>query len=170
MPKRMIALSARTALKLPSIPEINRQLAAGYLDAESRLRIPDLQTMHSKYLFGIVSTHEREELVGVLDKLSLTTYCPIEYIVQSPKGKRQSIDYWRKWRDDFGVAGVPLGAVIDVGAVIDTLVEASDFDHINKYLWPYESDEVEQIPGSTLITSLRDTSEYQESVKGGPNA
>ncbi len=167
MGRQIIALSARTAARLPSIPEIKRQLAEGYLDAESRLPIDDLEVMHPHYLFAIVSTHDREELVGVLDKLGLTKYCPHEHIVVSPKGKRQSVDYWRQWRDGFADAGVPLAAVIDVGGVIESLVQASDFDGVSKYLWPYDSEEVAPISGSTMITSLRDTAEYRQAAAGG---
>ena len=167
MSRQTIALSARTAAKLPSIPEINRQLAEGNLDAESRLPVEDLEVMHSRYLFAIVSTHERGELVGVLDKLGLTKYCPHEHIVVSPKGQRQSIDHWREWRDGFVAADVPLAAVIDVGGVIESLVQASDFDGVSKYLWPYAADDWQPIAGSTTITSLRDTAEYQQASAGG---
>ena len=167
MSQQIIALSARTAARLPSIPEINRQLLDGCLDAESRLPIEDLEIMHPQYLFAIVSTHERQELVSVLDTLGLTKYCPHEHIVVSPKGKRQSVECWRRWRDGFAAGGLPLAAVIDVGGVIESLVQALDFDSVSKYLWPYEAEEVAPIAGSATITSLRDTAEYRQAAAGG---
>ena len=160
MGRRTIALSARTAAQLPSIPEINAQLAAGRLQAESRLPVADLEVLHPHFDFAIVSTHEREELVQVLDALGLTKYCPHDSIVVSPKGERQNPDYWRRWREGFAAAGAPLAAVIDTGSVIEALVGDAAFDDVSKYVWPYEPEDAAPVAGATVITSLRDMDEF----------
>ena len=167
MTRKSIALSLRTAARLPSIPETQRQLAEGRLDAESRLSIADLDAMRDAYVFAIVTTHERWETVQVLDALGLTPYCPAERIVIAPKGKRQDLEHWRRWRAGFEEAGAPLAAVIDhsekgPGSVLWPLSLAPDFAGVNLYYWPYEGvEEAERMPEATRIAGLADTREYR---------
>lgn len=167
MARNSIALSLRTAARLPSIPETQRQLAEGRLDAECRLSIADLDAMQDAYLFAIVTTHERWEVVEVLDALGLAPYCPAEYIVVSPKGKRQDLEHWRRWRAGFDAAGAPLAAVIDhsekgQGSVLWPLSHAPDFAGVNRYYWPYEGVvEAERMPEAIRIDRLSDTKEYR---------
>ena len=172
MTKQVIALSLRTAAQLPSIPETQRQLAIGRLDAKTRLSIPDLEAMKDAYAFAIVTTHERWEVVEVLDALSLSPYCPAEHIVVSPKGKRQDLGHWRRWRAGFEDGGTPLAAVIDnsekgPGSVLWPLSNAPDFDNVNLYFWPYDDFvEVPPMQQAIRINRLADTKEYQLATQG----
>ena len=167
MTKQVIALSLRTAAQLPSIPETQRQLAIGRLDAKTRLCLDDLEKMKKTYSFAIVTTHERWEVVEVLEALGLSPYCPAEHIVVSPKGKRQDLSHWRRWRAGFEDQGTPLVAVIDnsgkgPGSVLWPLSNASDFSDTNLYYWPYEGTvEIEPMPEATRINGLTDTKEYE---------
>ena len=172
MSKHVIALSLRTAARLPSIPETQRQVKEGRLDAETRLAVADLEAMKHAYAFAIVTTHERWEVVEVLDALGLSPYCPAEHIVVSPKGKRQDLEHWRRWRAGFAEAGAPLVAVIDnsekgPGSVLWPLSNARDFDDVNLYYWPYEDVvEVQPMPEAIRISGLSDTKEYLQATQG----
>lgn len=167
MSRQSIALSMRTAAQLPSIPETQRQLAAGRLDAHSRLAIADLDAMRDAYVFAIVTTHERWEVVEVLAALGLSAYCPAERIVVAPKGKRQDLEHWRRWRAGLAAAGFPLAAVIDhseqgPGSVLWPLSLAPDFAGVNLYYWPYQGvEEAAWMPEATRIERLSDTREYR---------
>lgn len=167
MTRKSIAMSLRTAAQLPSIPETQRQLSEGRLDAQSRLSIAELDAMRGAYVFAIVTTHERWEVVEVLDALGLPAYCPAERIVVAPKGKRQDPEHWRRWRAGLEAAGFPLAAVIDhsekgPGSVLWPLSLAPDFAGVNLYYWPYEGvTEAERMPEATRIERLSDTREYR---------
>lgn len=166
MKKQVIALSLRTAARLPSIPDIQRQVKEGRLDAEPRLAIIDLEAMKHAYAFAIVTTHERWEVMEVLDALGLCPYIPAEHLVVSPKGKRQDLEHWRRWRARFAEAGTPLSAVIDnsekgPGSVLWPLSNARDFDDVNLYYWPHaEVVNMQPMPGAIRIDRLSDTKEY----------
>ena len=170
MSKQVIALSARAAAELPSIPETQRQLQEGYLDATTRLSIADLEAMKDSYLISIVTTHPRWEVIGVLEKLGLSPYCPAEHIIVAPKGKRQDVDHWRRWRAGFEAAGLPLAAVIDhtgegSGSVVHALGTAPDFADVSLYFWPYDAND--QTASTAIgIGGLSDTKEYRLATQG----
>jgi len=165
MARKVIALSARAAAQLPSIPETQRQLKAGYLEGSTRLDIRELEAMKRDYVFAIVTTHDRWEVVEVLAKLGLSPYCPSDHIIVSAKGERQNIDNWRRWRAEFEKAGGLLVAVIDhtgsgSGSVVHALGSVPDFENVNRYFWPYDSDD--RTPSTAMrIDRLSDTEEYQ---------
>ena len=172
MSKQVIALSLRTAARLPSIPETQRQVKEGRLDATTRLAVADLEAMKDAFAFAIVTTHERWEVVEVLDALGLSPYCPAKHIIVSPKGKRQDLEHWRRWRAGFEEAGAPLVAVIDnsekgPGSVLWPLSNAPDFDDVNLYYWPYaDVVEVQPMPEAIRIDGLSDTKEYRLTTQG----
>ena len=170
MSKQVIALSARAAAQLPSIPETQRQLREGYLDATSRLSIADLEAMKDSYVISIVTTHPRWEVIGVLEKLGLSAYCPSEHIIVAPKGKRQDIDHWRRWRAGFEAAGLTLAAGHrphgeGAGSVVHALGTASDFADVSLYYWPYDAND-QTASTAIRIAGLADTKEYRLATRG----
>jgi hypothetical protein len=169
MVRKVIALSARAAAQLPSIPETQRQLKAGYLEGSTRIDIRELEVMKRDYVFAIVTTHDRWEVIEVLEKLGLSPYCPSDHIIVSPKGKRQDIDHWRRWRAQFEETGGLLAAVIDHtgsgnGSVVHALGTVPDFTNVNRYFWPYDSDD-RTSSNAIRIDRLSDTYEYKLSAK-----
>ena len=88
----------------------------------------------------------------------------------SPKGKRQDLEHWRRWRAGFAGAGAPLAAVIDnsekgPASVLWPLSNARDFDDVNLYYWPYpDVVEVQPMPEAIRIDRLSDTKEYRLAI------
>ena len=81
-----------TAATLPLHVEIPGQLAEGRPDGEARLTIPELEVLKDHYVFGIVTTHDYDHTIRVLDLLGTAPYCPASLIVECPMGKRQSVE------------------------------------------------------------------------------